>query len=138
MVARRREEVRFEARPHGVVLAPALVRAFVLGGCGFGLTVVGWPWTAPGALLLAAAALTTLCAVWRWERTRLVVTTERLIVRHGTLRRGRADVPLARVGAIEIEEGLLGRVLGYGTVVAGDIEVPYVADARRVAELAAR
>ena len=137
MVARRREEVRFEARPHGVVLAPAVARAFVLAGCGLGLSALGWPWTAPGALLLAVAAMSMLRAVWRWERTRLVVTTERLIVVSGTFRRSRADVRLAGVSAIQVEQGLLGRLLGYGTLVAGELEIPHVPEPRRFADAAA-
>lgn len=138
MFARRQEHVRFEARPHGVVLAPALARAVVIAGCGGGLTVTGWPWTLPGALLLVVGALAALRAVWTWERTRLVLTTERLIVRHGTLRRRRAEILLTRAGAIQVEQGVLGRMLGYGTVVAGDLEVPYVVDPGHVADLAAR
>ena len=43
---------------------------------------------------------------------------------------------LERVGPVEVEQGLLGRMLGYGTVIAGDLEVPYVPDPRRVGRLA--
>jgi hypothetical protein len=135
MVARRQERVRLEARPHGIVLAPALGRAAVLAGCCAGLWSVGWPWTLPGALLLAAAAAGALRAVWTWERTLLILTTERLIVVSGTLRRSRADVRLANV-AIQVEQGLLGRVLGYGTLIAGELEVPYVPEPRRVVDAA--
>ena len=136
MVARPQEQVRFEARPHGVVLAPAFARALILVGCGLGLMAVGWHWTPPGALLVVVGALTALRAVWTWERTRLIVTTERLIVRHGTFRQRRVEVPLARARAIEIDQGLLGRMLGYATLVAGELEVQYVADPRTVCRLA--
>jgi uncharacterized membrane protein YdbT with pleckstrin-like domain len=137
MVARRQERVRLEARPHGIVLAPAIGRAVVLAGCCAGLWSVGWPWTVPGTFLLAAAAATALRAVWRWERTRLIVTTRRLVLVSGSFRRRRADVPLTRIHAVDVEQGLLGRILGYGTLIAGDLEVRYVADPHRVSELAA-
>jgi membrane protein YdbS with pleckstrin-like domain len=136
MVAGGGERVRFEARQHGVVLAPQLARALVLAGGGAALAFLGWPASAAGALALALAAAMALRAVWRWERTRLVVTSERVVVVTGTLRRSRADVALARVGAVEVEQGLLGRLLGYGTVIAGDLEVPYVPDPHGVADLA--
>jgi membrane protein YdbS with pleckstrin-like domain len=126
MVASRGERVRLEARQHGVVLAGSTVRALVLASAGGVLTVLGWPASAAGAAVLALAAAIAVRAVWRWERTRLLVTTERLVVVTGTLRRGRADVPLTHVGAIEVEQGLLGRVLNYGTLIAGDLEIPYV------------
>jgi membrane protein YdbS with pleckstrin-like domain len=138
MTGSRRESVRLEARQHGVVLAPALARALALAAAGGALVLLGWPATVPGALAVALAAAATLRAVWRWERTRLLVTTERLVVMTGTLRRTRAEVPLARVGTLEVEQGLAGRLLGYGTLVAGDLEVPYVPDPSRVADVAGR
>lgn len=88
-----------------------------------------------GAVLLVAAAAVALRAVWRWERTRIVVSDERLVVAHGTLRRRLATVPLTRVGAVEVDQPLLGRVLGYGTLVAGDLQVPYVPSPRDVVRL---
>ena len=60
-------------------------------------------------------------AVWRWHRTTIVVTTEKLFVVHGTVRRRAAAVRLTRVGAIELEQTLLGRLLGYGTLCAGEL-----------------
>ena len=78
----------------------------------------------PGALALAAAALTAVRSVWRWERTRLSVTGDRLVVVYGTLRRRSASASIG--GAVEVERTLPGRLLGYGTIVAGDLEVPFV------------
>ena len=76
-----------------------------------------------------------LRAVWRWERTRIVVTGDELAVLHGTLRRRSSAVPLSRVVSVEVVQSLPGRVLGYGTVVAGDLVIRHVPRPR---ELAAR
>lgn len=100
---------------------------------GTGAVLVGWPATVAGALALAGGAAVALRAVWRWERTRIVVTGEELAVVEGTLRRRAASVLLTRVGAVEVEQSLPGRVLGYGTVVAGDLEIAYVARPRELA-----
>lgn len=94
-----------------------------------------WSLALAGAVALALAALLALRAVWRWDRTRLVLTTEKLYVVYGVARRRAAAVRLSRVPALEFEQGIAGRVLGYGTLVAGDFEVPYVPDARRVRRL---
>jgi membrane protein YdbS with pleckstrin-like domain len=64
------------------------------------------------------------------------VTTEKLLVVHGIARRRAAAVRFARVGPVEVEQGPVGRLLGYGTVIAGDLEIPYVPDPRRVGRLA--
>ena len=73
--------------------------------------------------------------MWRWDRTRLVLTTEKLYVVYGVARRRAAAVRLSRVAALEFEQGIAGRVFGYGTLVAGDFEVPYVPEAGRVRKL---
>jgi uncharacterized membrane protein YdbT with pleckstrin-like domain len=79
-----------------------------------------------------------LHAVWRWERTHVVVTTEKLFVVHGTVRRRAAAVRLARVGPVEVEQSLAGRrLLGYGTVIAGGVEITYVSEPGELARLVA-
>jgi uncharacterized membrane protein YdbT with pleckstrin-like domain len=124
------EEVRLRARPHGVALVAPLVRPLVLAALGAVLVAVGlpvaWPLGALGAVVLLLGSVLALRAVWRWDRTELVLTTEKLFVVHGIARRRAAAVRLARVPALEWEQGVVGRLLGYGTLVAGDFEVPYV------------
>jgi membrane protein YdbS with pleckstrin-like domain len=127
--------IRLDVRPHGVVLARPLGGAVLLAGAGGALVALGWPVSPLGALAVCAAALLALRAVWRWERTRVVVTGDELRVVTGTLRRRSATVALSRVGAVEVEQSVLGRLLGYGTLVAGDLEVAHVARPRAVARL---
>ena len=120
------------------MLVRPLARSLALGLGGFVCFALGWPLMVAGPLLIGAGALTGALAVWRWERTRVVVTTEKLFVVYGTLRRRAAAVRLARVAAIEIEQGVVGRLLGYGTLVAGELEIPYVPQPRLVGTLVAR
>ena len=130
------EKVRFQARPHTAALFRPLARSIVLalaGGVLVGLTPAALG--VVGAFLLGIGALLALRAVLRWDRTSLVVTTDKLLVVHGVTQRRAAAVRFARVGPVEVEQGLLGRLLGYGTVIAGDLEIPYVPDPRRVCRL---
>ena len=138
MLVRPDEQVCLEERRHVVVLAGALLRGLTLAAGGVALLVLGWPLSLGAPVVLGLAALLVLAAVWRWERTRLVVTTEKLVVVHGTLRRRAASVRLASLGAVELEQTLPGRLLGYGTLVAGELEIPYVPRARRVCGLLER
>ncbi len=123
-----------DERRHAIVLLGSFVRAFGLAGPGVFCLALGWPATAAGACLLALSAFVALRAVWRWERTHVVLTTEKLFVVHGTLRRRAAAVRLARIGAVEIEQSMLGRLLGYGTIVAGELEITHVPEPRRLVE----
>jgi uncharacterized membrane protein YdbT with pleckstrin-like domain len=132
------ERVCLEERRHAVVLAGPFLRALGLAAVGIGLMAIGWPASIAGVALQALGAFVALRAVWNWERTRVVLTTEKLFVVHGTLRRRAAAVRLARVGAVEIEQSLLGRLLGYGTIVAGDLEIEYVPGPRRMYGLVER
>jgi len=132
------EKICLEERRHAVVLAGPFVRALGLAAVGIGLMAIGWPASIVGVLLQGLAAAVALRAVWNWERTRVVLTTEKLFVVHGTLRKRAAAVRLSRVGAVEIEQGLIGRVFGYGTIIAGDLEIEYVLEPKRVYGLVER
>jgi uncharacterized membrane protein YdbT with pleckstrin-like domain len=138
MVKSPSEEVRVDERRHAIVLVGPLVRAVVLAAGGISTFVLGWPLTVAGAVLLGLGAGIAVSAVWRWDRTHVVLTSEKLFVVHGTLRRRAAAVRLERVGAVEVEQGVLGRLLGYGTIVAGDLEITYVPKPRRLVERLAR
>jgi uncharacterized membrane protein YdbT with pleckstrin-like domain len=132
------ERVCLDERRHAVVLAGPFLRAFGLVVIGIGCLAIGWPASIVGAVLQALGAAVALRAVWNWEQTRVVLTTEKLFVVHGTLRKRAAAVRLERVGAVEIEQGLIGRLLGYGTIVAGELEIEYVPEPRRVYGLVER
>ena len=61
----------------------------------------------------------------RWDRTHLVRHRKPFVVEHGFLSRRSASVSLDGT-VFEVERTLLGRILGYGTVVAGELEIDYV------------
>jgi uncharacterized membrane protein YdbT with pleckstrin-like domain len=134
------EEIVYEERPHSAALAVPLIRALGLTVVGAFLVLAGsvltWGLGAVGVLLLAVAAFLALLEVWRWDRTQVVVTTEKLFVISGLAQRRAAAVRLARAGVVEMEQDALGRMLGYGTITAGNLEIPYVADPDRVCALA--
>ncbi|MCC6222558.1 MAG: PH domain-containing protein [Thermoleophilia bacterium] len=133
------EHVRLSARPHGVALVRPLARALAWGAAGGAAVLLGrplhWLVAALGAAAICAAALAALRAVWRWDRTVVVLTSEKLLVVYGIAKRRAAAVRLDRVQAVEVEQGLWGRLLGYGTLVAGNLEIPYVPGARDVVRL---
>jgi uncharacterized membrane protein YdbT with pleckstrin-like domain len=47
----------------------------------------------------------------------LAVTTKRVIVKHGFVRRQTIEINLNRVESIQVEQGLLGRLFNFGTLI---------------------
>lgn len=129
------ERLCLESRRHGIVLLRPLGWALVLALAGGVGVEQGWPYDVAGAAALALGALIALRAVWKWDQTKILVTTERFSVVDGLLRRRTAAVRLASVDAIELEQSLRGRLFGYGTLVAGPLEVSFVPGPRDVCRL---
>ena len=132
------EQVFVDERRHGIVLLRPLGRALLLALLGATGVLLNWPASIAGAFLLFAAAADALAAVLRWDRTHVIVTTEKLSVVHGVVRKRAAAVRLAKVATVELDQSLLGRMLGYGTLVAGDLEIECVPRAREVSALVQR
>ena len=132
------EEICLEARRHGIVLVRPLAWAVLLGGAGGALLTLSWPLSLAGAVVVALGAVVALRAVWKWEHTRMVVTSEKVFVVNGTLRRQARTVRLAAVEAVELEQSLPGQLLGYGTVVVGSLALDHVPRPKRVYRLLER
>jgi hypothetical protein len=134
----RDEEVCLEARRHGIVLARPLFWAVVLSGIGGVVSTAPPPFEVAGGVVIGLAALVALRAVWKWERTRVVVTTDKVLLVGGTLRRRAHSVRLAGLEAIELEQTLIGQLLGYGTVVVGPMALDHVPKPKSVYRLVER
>jgi uncharacterized membrane protein YdbT with pleckstrin-like domain len=134
----RDEEVCLEARRHGIVLARPLIWAVVLSGIGGVVSTAPRPFSVAGGVIIGLAVLIALRAVWKWERTRVVVTTDKVLVVGGTWRRRARSVRLAGLEAVELEQTLIGQLLGYGTVVVGPMALDHVPKPKRVYRLVER
>jgi uncharacterized membrane protein YdbT with pleckstrin-like domain len=134
----RDEEVCLEARRHGIVLVRPLLWAVVLSGIGGVVSTAPRPFSVAGAALIALGALIALRAVWKWERTRVVVTTDKVLVVAGTWRRRARSVRLTGLGAVELEQTLAGQLFGYGTVVVGPMALDHIPKPKTVYRLVER
>jgi uncharacterized membrane protein YdbT with pleckstrin-like domain len=135
----RDEEIYLDARLHGAVLARPIFRSALLVLLGIVALLVPYPAAAvAGAVLIAAGAFFTLRAVWQWERTHLVVTTEKVYLLNGTLHRRSKAVRLQMVDAVEVDQSLVGQLFGYGTVVVGPLRVGHIARPSEVCHLVER
>jgi uncharacterized membrane protein YdbT with pleckstrin-like domain len=135
----RDEEVYLDARLHGVVLARPIARSSMLVLLGVAALLVPFAAAAAvGALLIAVGAIFMLRAVWQWERTHLVVTTEKIYLLKGTVHRRAKAVRIQAVDAVEIDQSLVGQLLGYGTIEVGPLRVGHIAHPGHVCRLVER
>jgi uncharacterized membrane protein YdbT with pleckstrin-like domain len=132
------ERVCLDARRHGVVLARPLGQALGLAVVGGILLTQFWGLALLGAFAIAAGAVIALRAVWRWEWTHVVVTTERVYLAQGSLHRRAKAVRLRAIDAVELEQSTAGRLLGYGTVLVGPLEIEHVPEPKEVTQLVER
>ena len=111
------EEVVLDLHPHWeyfVKAGLAMVAALFVG-----LWVLAkWRWEAYGAGAVGIVLL--VCLAWfawtylRWGTTNFVVTTDRLIYRHGVFSKHGIEIPLDRVNTVFFSQTILERVLGSG------------------------
>jgi uncharacterized membrane protein YdbT with pleckstrin-like domain len=119
------ERIVVHKHPHSKMLVlPLLVLVVALAG-GIWLATLAQdaapPWDTVWLIVLGAVALLVL--VWlvlapfvRWRTTHFVVTTDRVIVREGVIKRTGIDIPLSRINSVQFEHGLLDRLFGCGTL----------------------
>ena len=122
------EEVLFRTRHHWIVM----LGAFALGTALDLIGVAGIVFlltrhdlstgTRDGGLVAAGLALASgsalmLAGVMKLNATEMVVTNKRVIVKTGILTRRTFEMLLSRIESIGVEEPMLGRMLGYGTVI---------------------
>ena len=70
-----------------------------------------------GALaLLVIAALTLLWRYLEWLTTNFVITTDRLIFRHGVMAKSGIEIPLERVNNVSLRQSILDRLFGAGSL----------------------
>jgi uncharacterized membrane protein YdbT with pleckstrin-like domain len=113
------EDVVLDLHPHWWFFAPpllALIASVALGAALIAGTDIEWLQIPAGVLILG-------CLLWfgaryaRWITTNFVVTTDRLIYRHGVLAKHGIEIPLERVNTVFFRQSIFERVVGSGDLV---------------------
>ncbi|HYZ97578.1 MAG TPA: PH domain-containing protein [Acidimicrobiales bacterium] len=130
------EEIVLDLHPHwwffAVPLA-ALVGALVVG-------ILALAYDLHPGLQIPAGVLVLIALLWfawryaRWVTTNFVVTTDRLIYRHGVLAKHGIEIPLDRVNTVFFRQGIFERILKAGDLViesAGEMGRQRFSDVRQ-------
>lgn len=139
------EHVVLDMHPHWKrLLLPSLLLPVVVGLATYLVFLVpsGTAHTPLQWAIVAVAVLVLLrFSVWpwvTWQTTNYVLTTRRVVIRHGVFARSGRDIPLTRVNDVSFHHSLLDRMLGCGTLTIesagerGQVALPEVPDVELV------
>ena len=108
------EEVMIELRKHVLALARSLIGFLALSGLVIFLYSVTGQWWR--LLVWFWFALIFFARYINYRQERFLITTQRVVFRHGTFEISTYEIPLTNVTAVISRQGIIGRLAGYGTL----------------------
>ena len=132
------ETVIYATSLHWLVYLRAVVLVILALACLVAATNVNDGWAALALEIVAAlfglmALFSGLSALIRRQTTELAVTDRRVIYKTGILQRHSMEMNRSKVETVGVNQSILGRILGYGTVIVrgtgGSFEpIPFIGD----------
>jgi uncharacterized membrane protein YdbT with pleckstrin-like domain len=105
------------SRPHWIVFGGPLLVGLAGVVLGAVLQITRQDYWYAGAAVVGLALLLAIGPALRYLSTEFAITDKRVIARLGLLQRRSLETLLSKIEAIEVEQDLTGRLLGYGTLV---------------------
>jgi len=111
------EQVTYWAKLHWIIYAlPAAVFAVAL----FVALLGGHGWMA--GLALAVIGFALLLPPWiKSSSSEFAITNKRVLIKVGLVRRHSLELLLQKVEGIGVDQGILGRILGFGTITVSGV-----------------
>jgi hypothetical protein len=125
-VLRPGEQVLAVGRLHWIIYSGAfgcLVAAIVLGLAGSGLPQLRVVLFVLAGIALAGAVIFGVKEWFDQWITEIAVTNFRLIYKRGFIRRYTAEMHMDKIESVTVDQSILGRILGYGTINARGVGV---------------
>jgi len=105
------EKVVYRAKVHWFVfLWAAIFLLIAIIGFASDSAPIGW-------LFIVLAALKGLSSFMTYSTSEFGVTNKRILAKVGFIRRHSLEILLTKVEGIALNQGILGRIFGYGTIV---------------------
>lgn len=114
------ERLIFDLRPHWLALiGPVFWTLVTLVAIVWADNVVPDSWEPNGAIVLKvlifiAWFVFAVVPFLRWRFTMFVLTSDRLITRHGIIAKDSKEIPLERINDVAFSQGVLERIFGAG------------------------
>jgi uncharacterized membrane protein YdbT with pleckstrin-like domain len=109
------EKVSYWAHLHGIIFVPA----GVLGVLSLATTAMAFSEPQLRVAAVLWFGLAGIAGVWAWiaySTSEFAVTNKRVVIKVGLIRRRSLETLLSKVEGVSVDQGLLGRMLDYGTI----------------------
>ena len=84
-----------------------------------------WWWVIGLLLLIVGVGLVIWIIAWiKLRSTELAVTNKRVVAKFGFISRDTIEINLARIESVQVSQSVMGRLLGYGTIVFSGAGTP--------------
>jgi len=120
------EKVVEHLHPHWITLVPATIWFLVIcaaGGAGLAYAPGKNHSTEHKAFFIAIIVVGLVLLIWfsfrpwiEWRTTHYVITTHRILIRRGVIRREGRDIALQRISDVSFSQSLWDRMVGAGTL----------------------
>lgn len=116
------ENITYRGRLHWVVLVRAIGATLLIDLAAVAAIVLGLSRPQPAAFLASGIALLIVSgivmgsAVLLRSAAEFVITNKRVIVKLGIIRKRTAEMFLHKVESIGVDQSIMGRLLGFGTI----------------------
>jgi uncharacterized membrane protein YdbT with pleckstrin-like domain len=109
------EQVTYRAKLHWIIyLVPVIV---LLAAVAVALTLNGI-----AGLVVGAVGLLLLIPPWiKSSSSEFAITNKRVVIKVGLVRRHSLELLLQKVEGIGVDQGIIGRILGYGTITVSGV-----------------
>lgn len=105
------EAVTYRANLHPMIFAaPTFFLALGVVSCVLGVAPLG-------VLLMLVAAIVVVLRYLKYTSSEFAITDKRVVIKVGLLRRRTVELLLSKVETIAVDQGILGRIFNYGTIV---------------------
>lgn len=108
------ERVLYRTRLHWIMFLPGALLTLVVIAGGIGMF---WVYEPVAIALLVVGVLIGMIQYLKYVSSEFAVTDARVLIKVGWIRRRSIEILISKVESIVVDQGIAGRIFGYGTVV---------------------
>jgi membrane protein YdbS with pleckstrin-like domain len=110
------EQIVYRARLHWTIFTPAIIVVLLGVALAIVLRMYDPPYWYLGLVLAGIGLLLAIGPAIRYTTSEFAVTNKRVLSKTGFIQRESDETLLSKVEAVSVDQGILGRMLGFGTV----------------------